>query len=37
MKLKARFEEKMKETPSMADPNPMGRGQSIAMECLKHP
>ena len=26
MKLKARFEEKMKETPSMADPNPMGRG-----------
>jgi DMSO/TMAO reductase YedYZ molybdopterin-dependent catalytic subunit len=26
MKLKARFEEKIKETPSMADPNPMGRG-----------
>jgi len=26
MKLKARFEEKMKETPSMADPNPMSRG-----------
>lgn len=26
MKLKARFEGKMKETPSMADPNPMGRG-----------
>ena len=26
MKLKARFEGKMKETPSISDPNPMGRG-----------